>query len=68
MKSVWILMYVRNDYNQPEQAFEKLWWEKPTYDDLKEYGFTEEDAENLHKPNRGGETEYWVDKFTEGDK
>ena len=67
MKTVWILMYVDNDYNQPAKAFKKLWWHKPTYNDLKEYGFSEEDAENLCKPNRGGETRYWVESFTEGE-
>src|SRR5699024_3618951 len=67
MKTVWILMYVDNDYNQPDQAFEKLWWNCPTYEELKEYGFSKEDAENLHKPNTGGETEYWVECFTEGE-
>ena len=61
---VWILMYVDNDYNQPEKAFEKLWWHKPSYNELKEYGFSEDDAKKLWKPNRGGETEYWVETFT----
>ena len=65
MKTVWILMYVDNDYNQPQKAFKKLWWKKPTYDDLKKFGFSKEDAENLSKPNRGGETKYWVESFTE---
>lgn len=64
-KTVWILMYVDNDYNQPEKAFEKLWWTKPTYKELEEYGFSEEDAKNLSKPNRGGQTEYWVEAFSE---
>lgn len=58
-------MYIDNDYNQPEKAFAKLWWHRPTYDDLKGYGFNKEDAERLSKLNRGGETEYWVESFTE---
>lgn len=63
-QKVWILLSAANDYNQPEAAFENIWWEKPTYEDLKHYGFTEEDADQLFKPNRGGETEYWVSEFT----
>ena len=58
-------MYVDNDYNQPEKAFAELWWHEPTYDDLKKFGFSVDDAKRLHKPNRGGETEYWVEVFNE---
>ena len=65
MKKVWILMYVDNDYNQPEKAFAELWWHKPTYEDLQKYGFTEDDAKRQNKPNRCGETEYWIESFTE---
>ena len=32
--SVWILFSVANDYNQPDKAFEKLWWKKPTAEEL----------------------------------
>lgn len=65
---VWILMSVDNDYNQPPKAFEEIWWYKPTYEDLKEYGFTKEAAEaknieDMVKPNKGGETVYWIEKF-----
>ena len=65
MKKVWILFSVANDYNQPEKAFEELWWEKPSFEDLKKYGYTEEDynSEEMCKPNRGGETTYWVEEF-----
>lgn len=62
--TVWILMFVDNEYNQPERAFEKLWWHEPTYEDLKVYGFSEEEAKELHKPNWGGDTEYWVEEFS----
>ena len=65
MKTVWILMSIANDYNQPEKAFEKLWWFKPTHNELKQYGFTKEESVNLIKPNRGGSTQYWVESFTE---
>lgn len=56
-------MYIDNDYNQPPKAFEKLFWTKPTYNDLKEFGFTKKDAKNLIKPNRGGDTKYWIEEF-----
>jgi len=65
MKTIWILFSVANDYSQPEKAFEKLFWSKPTYEDLKEYGFDEKDAKRLIRPNYGGMTEYWVESFTE---
>jgi hypothetical protein len=65
MKKVWILFSVANDYNQPEKAFEAIWWHKPTYEELKDFGFTETDAQNMCRPNRGGQTEYWVEEITE---
>lgn len=65
MKTVWILFSVANDYNQPNKAFEKLWWHKPTHDDLKEFGFDLKESEHLIKPNRGGMTEYWIESFSE---
>jgi len=60
-------MYVDNEYNQPEKAFEKLWWHKPTYKDLKEYGFSKKEAKGLFKSNKNGETKYWVESFAEDD-
>jgi hypothetical protein len=70
-KKVWILFVKENEYNQPPRAFVKLFWEKPTLEDLEEYGFKQAhfDAENLRKelrkPNNGGEAEYWVETFQE---
>jgi len=61
---VWILMSVANDYNQPDKAFEKLFWEKPTYDDLKEFDFSEQEAKDLTKNNISGCGDYWVETFT----
>ena len=58
-------MSIANDYNQPEKAFEELWWFEPTHNELKQYGFTKEESVNLIKPNRGGSTQYWVESFTE---
>lgn len=61
---VWILMSVANDYNQPDKAFETLWWEKPTYEDLKPYGFSEEEAKRMRSPNKFGDGDYWVETFS----
>jgi hypothetical protein len=47
-KEVWILFSVANDYNQPDAAFEKIFFKEPTFEDLKEY-------EGM---------DYWVEKFT----
>lgn len=62
---VYILFALANDYNQPDRAFVKLFWEKPTHEQLKKYGFIQEESESLRKPNRGGETEYWVEEFSQ---
>jgi hypothetical protein len=62
-KIVWLLLYVDNDYNQPEKALEKVFWHEPTYEDLRQYGFTKEDVKNMSKPNRGGQTEYWIEVY-----
>lgn len=66
MKTVWILFSVVNDYNQPEKAFEKIYWHKPTYEDLMEYGFSSDEA-NKECPylNKVGSVEYWIESFTE---
>lgn len=58
MKKVWILMYQDIDYYQPEKSFKKLWWSIPTYKELKEYGFSKEDAKSLEK-----ETEFEYDSL-----
>ncbi len=65
MKKVWILFYIDNEYNQPDRAFEKLYWEKPTHKQLEKYGFSKADTKAFQKPNRGGEAEYWVEEFSE---
>ncbi len=45
---VWILFSIANDYNQPDKAFEKLFWEKPTAEELgKELGYTKEAMEEI---------------------
>jgi len=66
MKKVWILFSIANEYNQPEKAFEKLWWHKPTYDELKEHGFTQEESESTNPSHKDyGNTGYWIECFEE---
>ena len=50
---VWILFSVANDYNQPEKAFEKIYWEKPSKEELKRVEILNEDNDN-----------YWIEEFT----
>lgn len=65
---VWILFSVANDYNQPDAAFEKLWWKEPTADDIAlELGYIV-DCEQVRTLLRG-ETLYddgrwWISEFT----
>lgn len=61
---VYILFSIANQYDQPEKAFEKLFWNKPTFEDLKPYGFSEEEYhENMFKRNIGGCGKFWVEEF-----
>ena len=50
---IWILFSVANDYNQPEKAFEKTYWEKPT----------KEEIESVKALNCGDDN-YWIEEFT----
>tara|TARA_R110002020_G_scaffold421528_1_gene630613 strand:- start:356 stop:544 length:189 start_codon:yes stop_codon:yes gene_type:complete len=50
---VWILFSVANDYNQPDKAFEKIYWEEPT----------KEERERVKEMNNYG-GEYWIEEFT----
>lgn len=61
---VWILFYEENVEYPPPKAFEKLFWKKPTYEDLKEYGFTKKQAKNPERrvSNWSGD-EFWVECF-----
>jgi hypothetical protein len=49
---VWILFSVANEYYQPEKAFEKIYWEKPT----------KEDKERVKLLN-SGDDEYWIEEL-----
>ena len=65
MKSVWILFSVANDYNQPDRAFEELFWEKPTLEDLKKYVDNESANKILQGMNvRSYGGDWWIEKFT----
>lgn len=62
---VWILFSVANAYDQPDKAFEELFWEKPTHKDLEKHGFTEEESRRGQKNNydSGGAGDYWIERF-----
>jgi len=59
---VYIVMSRANKYDQPEAAFEKLFWEKPTEEELIEFGLT---LDNMYDGcvNSG----YWVVVFQSPD-
>lgn len=61
--TVWIVMSIANAYDQPEKAFEELFWHKPTLGELKKYGFKEEHMERMNKPNKFGDGDVWVEEF-----
>lgn len=50
---IWILFSVANDYNQPDKAFEKIYWEEPT----------KEERESVKRLNSGN-NDYWIEEFT----
>jgi hypothetical protein len=49
---VWILFSVANEYDQPEKAFEKIYWEKPT----------KEEKDRVKLLNSGNDS-YWIEEF-----
>jgi hypothetical protein len=51
---VWILFSVANDYNQPDKAFEKIYWEKPT----------KEERKRVQEMNDNSNDRYWIEKFS----
>lgn len=67
MKTVWILFSVANDYNQPEKAFERLFWEPPTPESVGKIIGTKPEALvglcNGEHYNEG--TDYWIETFTD---
>ena len=60
---VWILFSIANEYNQPSKAFEKLFWHKPTYEELKEFGYSKDESKGMRKNNINGCGDYWVEEF-----
>lgn len=64
---VWILKSKANDYNQPDEAFEKLYFFKPTKEELGNYlGVMVEFMEGLSNGEiyDDGGMEYWVDEYS----
>jgi len=49
---VWILFSVANDYNQPDKAFEKIYWEEPT----------KKERERVKEMNNYG-GKYWIEEL-----
>ena len=69
---VYVLMYVNNNYDQPEKAFSQLFFNKPTKVELsKEMNLqinssTESKFESILKGDRIYDeyyTEYWLEEF-----
>ena len=64
---VWILFSVANDYNQPDKAFEKLFWTKPTAEELgKEIGVIPSAVESMLEGKHyggNGNGRYWLECF-----
>ncbi len=73
-KTIWILFYKTNDYDQPDKAFKHIFWVKPTTIDIAdELGYKRDSADKLFKDmldNEGNEfddsgTKFWIETFTE---
>jgi hypothetical protein len=65
--SVWILFSVANNYDQPESAFEKLWWQKPTAEELGKHLGMYPDSDPVAKLFAGEKVRndgtYWLEEF-----
>ena len=55
---IWILFSVANDHNQPERAFEEIYWEEPT----------KEEKEKINHMNKHSDTDYWIEEFKKESK
>ena len=49
---VWILFSAANEYNQPDKAFEKIYWEEPT----------KEERDRVKQLNKSND-DYWIEEF-----
>jgi hypothetical protein len=66
---VWILFMIANAYDQPEKAFEKLYWEKPTLEELNTFFGYKADFPQTNVMLEGAEfvedgNRYWIEEFT----
>jgi len=72
---VYILMYQENDYNQPEKAFGKLFWEVPTKEELVKacnFDFRYQ-GESCYEELLNGkritlDCDYWIETFVKGEE
>lgn len=64
MNTVWILFCRQYKYGYPDKVFVELWWRRPTYENLQQYGYTQDHINSLHKPKKINGMEYWVECFS----
>lgn len=60
---VWILTSTMNDYNQHGEYFEAVWFHKPTYEDLKQFGFNEDESEKLKYIGKHSDISYDITAY-----
>jgi len=70
--TVYVLMSQANEYDQPEKAFEGLFWQLPSFDDLNRIigNMDKEDLNllqnGLHiRQKKHQYCEYWLESFTQ---
>jgi hypothetical protein len=66
----WVLMSIANEYEQPDKAFEYLWFHKPSKDEVEEQtvkGLTNDIYRSMLSgvQIRINHYEYWIEYFTE---
>lgn len=52
-----------DSYSVPEKVFEHLYWEIPTYEQLRDYGYSEQEAKEWSKPCETGWGCYYIEVF-----
>lgn len=63
---VWILFSCANDYNQPDKAFEELFWHKPSSEQLLKYDIKTTLNTGDNYEDRETRIEYWIETFKKG--
>lgn len=65
---VWILTSTMNDYNQHGEYFEAVWFHKPTYEDLKQFGFNEDESEKLKYIGKHSDISYDITAYEKSEE